>query len=140
MFVCILSLNNNLYTIFNVELECVSFANIIRHAFTYIPFGERFVEQRRCHRLNGMNFCDRTFIVTLCKHFWYAKVCIRSHVIRCIRMFYGRQFLGRLQIHTSRYGTNESRTIRILIEYAIAALRCVNLLNYVSRRPDDIEK
>lgn len=107
---------------------CVCRFRPFRPVMYYIPFGDWFVEQWRCHRLNGMYFCDRTFIVSLCKHFGHTKVCICSRVIRCIRMFYGWQFLGRLQIHTGRHGTNEPRTIWCLIEYAIAALCCVNLL------------
>lgn len=94
---------------------------------SYIPLVGWFVEQRRCHRLNGLNFGDRTVIVPLSEYFRYAKVCIGSCDIRRIWMFYGRQLLGWLQIYASRNGCDESRTIRHLIEYAVAALCCGNL-------------
>lgn len=107
----------------------------------YIPLDDWFVEQRRCHGLNGMDFCDGTCTVPLRKHFRYAIVGICSmHVIRCIRIFDGWQVFGRRQINTSRNGCNEPRTIWNLIEYAIAALCCVNWWNCVSVVPIDIEK
>lgn len=104
--------------------KCVSIAK--PKCRTYIPLVAWFVEQRRCHRLNGLNFGDRTVIVSLSKYFRYTKVCIRSCKIRCIWMFYGRQFLVWLQIYASRNGCDESWTIWNLVEYAIAALCCVN--------------